>query len=252
MRGFIFGILLFWWGGAGGQNAVQDSMAVCMQKITEVSGDSLRLAYSDRLAEWIGKLGVGEYDATQGIKYLGYKPCRNAKAELFSWSIPLSKGAAYYNYFLFEDKKKSVLLKSLPGDETGVPPYLFYDFWAFDSNKREYFVLLGWGETTKINRKAILIAEFTPSGKVNFNRRLLKRGNSRSAAMSFEYGKGMSMMLKQDKNGKRIIFDHLSPGEEKYEGAWMFYGPDGTVNAFELKKGEWQWKEKLKDRELVN
>lgn len=225
----------------------QDSIAACMERLAAETGDSLKLRYSDEMAEWIGKLGVGEYDAARGVKYLGYRPCPNARAELFSWSIPLSGGAAYYNYFLFEDKGKSVLLKSLPGDKTGVPPYLFYDFWAFDSDKREYFILLGWGETAKTNRKAILVAEFSPSGKVDFTRRLLRRGNSRSAGMSFEYGRGMSMMLKQDKNGKRIIFDHLSPGEEKYEGAWMFYGPDGTVNAFDLKKGEWHWNEKLKE-----
>lgn len=249
----LSGVLLLClaWGSGKGQQVFQDSIAACMQRLVAATEDSSKLKYSDEMAAWIEKLSVGEYDAAKGIKYLGHKACRNAKAELFSWSIPLSGGAAYYNYFLFEDKGRSVLLKSLPGDKTGVPPYLFYDFWAFDSNEREYFVLLGWGETAKTNRKIILIAEFTPSGKVNFNRRLLRRGNSRSASMSFEYGKGMSMMLKQDKNGKRIIFDHLSPGEEKYEGAWMFYGPDGTVEAFELKKGEWHWRERLKDRDLV-
>ena len=171
----------------------------------------------------------------------------NAEAELFSWSVPLAGGAAFYNYFRFENKKRDVLLKYVPGKK-GVPPYLFYDFWAFTSGKKEYFVLLGWGETPKTNRKAILIADFTSAGKVNFNHRLLRRGRSQSASMTFEYGRGMSMMLKQEKNGKRIIFDHLSPGDEKYEGAWMFYGPDGTLNAFELKKGIWYWKDKVKER----
>ncbi len=199
------------------------------------------------MAGWIARLEWGTYDVSSGVQYLGYKRCLNAEAELFSWSVPLAGGAAFYNYFRFENKKRDVLLKYVPGKK-GVPPYLFYDFWAFMSGKKEYFVLLGWGETPKTNRKAILIADFTSAGKVNFNHRLLRRGRSQSASMTFEYGRGMSMMLKQEKNGKRIIFDHLSPGDEKYEGAWMFYGPDGTLNAFELKKGIWYWKDKVKER----
>lgn len=249
MKGIFWGILvLFLSGKAFGQNVCQDSISGYMQKIVAATDDSLKLKYSDELANWVAKLGEKEYDAGRGVKYLGYRICLNADAELFSWSVPLMKGTAFYNYFRFADKKKSVLLKYLPGEKNGVPPYLFYDFWAFRSDKKEYFVLLGWGETAKTNRKAILIADFSPTGKVNFNRRLLERGKSRSASMTFEYGKGMSMMLKQEKNGKRIVFDHLSPGEEKYEGAWMFYGPDGTLNAFELKKGIWQWQGKMKDR----
>ena len=203
------------------------------------------------MAGWIARLERGTYDVSSGVQYLGYKRCLNAEAELFSWSVPLAGGAAFYNYFRFENKKRDVLLKYVPGKK-GVPPYLFYDFWAFMSGKKEYFVLLGWGETPKTNRKAILIADFTSAGKVNFNHRLLRRGRSQSASMTFEYGRGMSMMLKQEKNGKRIIFDHLSPGDEKYEGAWMFYGPDGTLNAFELKKGIWYWKDKVKERRGMN
>lgn len=249
MRGLFCGILFLFLCGKGvGQSACQDSISGYMQKIAAAGNDSLRLKYSDEMAGWIAKLEIGGYEVARSIKYLGYKPCFNANAELFSWSVPLTKGTAFYNYFHFEDKKRSVLLKYLPDEKSGMPPYLFYDFWAFKSDRKEYFVLLGWGETAKTNRKAILIADFTPAGKVNFNRRLLKRGNSRSASMIFEYGRGMSMMLKQEKKGKRIVFDHLSPGEEKYEGARMFYGPDGTLNAFELKKGIWLWKEKVKDR----
>lgn len=245
----LLGIVLFCLLGESGkcQQACQDSMAACMRRLVAAEEDSLRLKYSDELADWIARMERGTYDVTRAVQYLGYKSCLNAEAELFSWSVPLVEGVAYYNYFRFENKKRDVLLKYVP-ESKGVPPYLFYDFWAFMSDKKEYFVLLGWGESARTNRKAIFIADFSPAGKVNFNRRLLRRGNSRSASMTFEYGRGMSMLLKQEKNGKRIIFDHLSPGDEKYEGAWMFYGPDGTLNAFELKKGFWYWKEKVKDR----
>lgn len=226
------------------QTAYQDSVRVYMEKVAQSAEDSLKLFYNESVREWIGKMEAGTYDVNRKVKYLGYKLDMNSGAELFSWSVPMAGGAAFYNYFKFKDNRRDVLLQYLPGEKTGVPPYLFYDLWAFTSGKKEYFVLLGWSETKHTNRKAILIADFGSGGRVNFNRPLLKRGNSRSAVMTFEYGKGMSMMLKQERKGKRIIFDHLSPGDEKYEGAMMFYGPDGTYNSFELKKGIWVFKNK--------
>ena len=61
----------------------------------------------------------------------------------------------------------------------------------------------------------------------------------------FEYALDASMLLKQDKNGKRILFDHLAPTDPKYEGYFMFYGPDASCDALVLKKEEWWYEENL-------
>lgn len=74
----------------------------------------------------------------------------------------------------------------------------------------------------------------------------MRKGQSRSASLAFEYAKEGSMMLKQDKKGKRIIFDNLVPIDKKYEGFFMFYGPDGTNDALVLKKGEWLYMSNVK------
>jgi len=52
--------------------------------------------------------------------------------------------------------------------------------------------------------------------------------------------------LKQDKKGKRIIFDHLAPIDKKQEGVFMFYGADASYDALVLKGGEWWYKENVK------
>ena len=54
------------------------------------------------------------------------------------------------------------------------------------------------------------------------------------------------MMLKQDKKGKRIIFDRLAPSETKYDGYFMFYGPDGSYDALVCEGGIWKYKENVK------
>ena len=53
------------------------------------------------------------------------------------------------------------------------------------------------------------------------------------------------MRWMQDKNGKRILFDHLAPTDPKYEGYFMFYGPDASCDALVLKKEEWWYEENL-------
>lgn len=100
-------------------------------------------------------------------------------------------------------------------------------------------------ENPNTNRKAVWVACFHPDGTVTYNHPLLRKGESRSASLTFEYALDASMLLKQDKNGKRILFDHLAPTDPKYEGYFMFYGPDASCDALVLKKEEWWYEENL-------
>ena len=83
--------------------------------------------------------------------------------------------------------------------------WLFYDFVPFEHQKQGYVLLLGWSKTRNTNRKAVWVACFHPDGTVTYNHPLLRKGESRSASLTFEYALDASMLLKQDKNGKRII-----------------------------------------------
>lgn len=238
--GWIFGLLSLT--GV----AQTDSVAVRLERIKACTDDSVRIAYADEIPAMLEKTAFGSFQGAAPVKFLGYKYATNADAELFSWTVPLTGGLAYYNWFRFKEGNRVYLLRTLPGEESDVPPYLFYDLLAFESVKREYFVLLGWAQTPHSNRKIVLIARFGTGGKVFFNTKLLRKGKSRSASLSFEYAKEGSMMLKHDKKGKRIVFDHLVPFDKKYEGFFMFYGPDGSNDALQLKKGEWLYMDNVK------
>lgn len=227
------------------QQPALDSVAVYFEKIKTGESDSLKISYADTILKQLDAVGFNTYNSLLPIKYLGHKLCTNAEVELFSWSVPLQAGLAYYNLFRFKAGQR-YCLKYIPGEISDIPPYLFYDLLMFKSEKTDYFVLLGWGEAKKTNKKIVLVARFAEHGTVDFTPALLRKGASRSASLSFEYGKEVSMMLKHDKKGKRIIFDHLSPAEKRFEGAFMFYGPDATYNALLLKKGEWWLRENVK------
>lgn len=227
------------------QTGLRDTIAATMLKISVSEDDSLRIAYADEIGEHIKQITFGSYPMLTPVKYLGYKYDQKAGVELYAWNFPVKGEYGYYNLFRFKDGE-SYILKSVPGDQGTVPPYLFYDFIPFRSGGQEYLALLGVAPGKKINKKVVLIAAFGKGGQVNFNVPLLRKEKSRSASLLFEYSKEGSMMLKPDRNGKRIVFDHLSPSEKRYEGYFMFYGPDGFYNALELKKGEWWFMENVK------
>lgn len=241
---FLWVILGAAFGGVYGQ---ADSVAVRLEKIRTCDDDSLKVVYADEIVQLLTQSAYGTYSALKPVKYLGYKRCINSDAELFSWSFPQEDGLAFYN--LFRLKRGGVYcLKSLPGKEPATPPYLFYDLLSFQSDGKEYFALLGWAQTKKTNQKAVLIARFDRNGQVNFKTPLLRKGRSKSASLTFEYTREAVMTLKVDKNGKRIIFDHLSPSDKKYDGYFMFYGPDASQDALVWnKKGWWDYKEMVKD-----
>lgn len=244
----ILCIALFLWTGVVTARplSVQDSVTVYMQKIKTCDNDTLKIAYAAQINGWLEQLEFGTYGALTPIQFLGYKRCTNAGAELFSWTIPLAGGLAYYNLFKFEGKGKNIAFNCMPGVSGAMPPYLFYDLLAFKSGKEDYFVLFGWSQSEKSNRKILQVVRIDDAGQIHFNIPLLQRGKSKSAFMTFEYAKQAGMLLKHDKKGKRIVLDQLAPSEPRYEGYFMLYGPSGTVNAFHLKKGMWIFEENVK------
>lgn len=231
--------LCLWAGVAFGQ---ADSVVVRLERIKACDNDSLKGVYAEEIVELLKNSAFGTYEVLKPVKYLGYKRCINSEAELFSWSFPVQEGLAFYNLFRLKKGTVNYCLRSFPGKENATPAYLFYDFLSFKSEGDEYFVLLGWAQTKKVNQKAVWITRFEGNGQVNFNTPLLRKGKSKSVSLTFEYAREASMMLRYEKKGKRIIFDHLSPADKKYDGYFMFYGPDASYDALVWdRKGWWEY-----------
>lgn len=239
-KGCIF--LWLWW-LALPACAQLDSVAVYLQRIKEAEGDSMRLALSEKVAVFIDSTGWGDA-ALKPVRFLGYKPCTNAEAELYSWAVPLARGQAFYNLFRFREGGRCLLVY-LPDEKGENSGWLYYDWLAFRSGKEEYYALLGWSASRNTNRKIVQTVRFGEDGRM-VPKALMRRGNSRSASLAFEYAPDGSMMLKHDKKGKRILFDHLAPVDKKYEGYFMFYGADASYDALVLKGGEWWFQENVK------
>lgn len=224
-----------------------DSVNIRMQGIKVALEDSLKKRYADEIPAYLENIEFGHYPSLPSVQFLGYKKSINADAELFSWAVPVEEGQLFYNWFRFKEGSRTYLLKSQSGLKGEKSAWLYYDMIGFEHEKQPYFVLLGWNKTRNSNQKIVRIARFEDDGTISFDHQLMCRGNSRSASLSFEYARDGSMMLKQDKKGKRIIFDHLAPTDKKYEGYFMFYGPDASYDALILKGGEWWYREKIEN-----
>ena len=232
--------------GGGTVSAQTDSVDVRLRQIKLAENDSVRLKYADEISGYLEKIPFGQYAQLPAVQFFGYRKCVNDDAELFSWAVPLRKGQMFYNWFRFKESDRPYFQKSLFTENGEQPAWLYYDMIRFEHQKAAYFALLGWNKTRNTNQKIVQICRFEPDGSISFGHKLMRRGNSRSASLSFEYASDGSMMLKQDKKGKRIIFDHLAPIDKKYEGYYMFYGPDASYDALVLKGGEWWYQENVK------
>lgn len=216
-----------------------DSTAYYLEKIIPTQEDSLRLAYAVEIGKFLEQVPYGSYDQEHPVKYLSCKQCTGCEAEMYSWVVPLQHGQAFYHLFKFKNNAQSYYLESIPHPgrkETNA--WLFYDWLAFERQGEMYYVLLGWNKEKNVNKKTIRIARLE-EGKISFGYPFIRKGNQKTDFLDFEYAGDGSMMLKQDRKGKRIIFDHLAPNDPKYEGYYMFYGPDGSYDALEWKGEEW-------------
>ena len=225
-----------------------DSVMDRLQQIKASDADSTRIRLADEIPFFLEKTEYGKYPQGPSVQFLGYRKCsREEEVELFSWVVPLREGQMFYNWFRFREGNRIYSLKDFSDGEGKKKAWLYYDLIGFKKGKDIYFLLLGWNKTHLTNQKIVQVCSFLPDGTLDFNSPLLRRGNSRSASLCFEYAAEGSMTLKQDKGGKRIIFDHLVPADPKYEGCFAFYGPDASYDALVWKEGEWRYEEEVED-----
>lgn len=62
-----------------------------------------------------------------------------------------------------------------------------------------------------------------------------------------EYGASASVKCNYDDFEKMVIFDHLTPVEAAFPGIKSIKVPDGTYEGYKLKKGVWEYVEKVYD-----
>ncbi len=115
--------------------------------------------------------------------------------------------------------------------------------------EKPYYVLLGWkGYTADATKKVIEVLSFNQNGAPVFGMPVFdyKKGQKR---IIFEYTRQASMLLKYIPEQHLIVFDHLSPPDNKYKNRPEMYGPDLTYDGLRLKNGRWEF---VQDMDMRN
>ncbi len=117
---------------------------------------------------------------------------------------------------------------------------LYYRLIPMTYKKDNYYVLLGWDANNRVtNKKIIEILWFDEKGKAKFGYPLFETGEKNELCRYIlEYKKDAVLSLNYFENEKQIFFDHLVSLSGNEESGALDMVPDGTIEAFEIKKGK--------------
>lgn len=144
-------------------------------------------------------------------------------------------------YEAFQLIDRSATLK-YPESHIGTPERWFGMLYIQLIECGDFYTLIGWDGNTKLTqRKFVDVLYFRGNGTPVFGKDVFKFPKKNPKRLMFEYSQDVVMSVKYNDKKNQIIYSHLSPREEGslMEGLPQYYGPDGSFDALEMKKGKW-------------
>lgn len=145
-----------------------------------------------------------------------------------------------YKFFQLIDKSGAVKTpENYIADHSKWFGMLYYDIIKSDE---DYYTLLAWDGNDKLTqRKFIDILSFKNDGTPVFGKDVFSYPGKFAKRIMFEYSSEVAMSLKFNKNRNQLIFSHLAPNvpDPALENQFQYYGPDGSFDALNIKKGKW-------------
>jgi hypothetical protein len=189
---------------------------------------------------------------------------KNKKFKLITWNLPLDNGNhAFFGYLLVDNSK--VIKKGLFKKEV-IQEYEFFRLLDRSSSVNnpetyigstekwfgmlytsliecdDYYTLIGWdGNDKLVQRKFIDVLYFKTDGTPVFGKDVFKIPRKSPRRLMFQYSTEVSMSIKYNEKLNKIVYSHLAPKSigEVLEGQYQYYGPDGSFDALDYKKGRW-------------
>ena len=195
----------------------------------------------------------------ENLPFLGKIYSDDNLLRIYTWNVPFIDGTFTYGCIIQHKKNNTLTVLKIkdaaykPELNRFIAPNnwygaLYYRAIPVTYKKKTYYTLLGWsGNDDLTNFKTIDALTFNGT-RAQLGLPVFKRKNKTTHRHLLEYGARYSMSLDYDKKKKQIIFDHLAPSSNKFEGVRTDYGPDFSYDAFQLKKKDWIFKEDVDAR----
>lgn len=196
------------------------------------------------------------------LKTLSVLRSPDDKFRIFSWFVQNEDGS--YRFYgtlqmntggklqLYPLEDYSALLKNPEDSVTDNRKWYGAEYYKIVhiSGPNPYYVLLGWkGHTVKSTKKVIETLSFK-GGTPQFGLHVFTGNKKTRSRVVFEYNRQASMLLRYVPELNLIVFDHLSPPDDKVKTLSETYGPDLTYDGYKLLNGKWQYKENLDMRNV--
>ncbi|KAB1066046.1 hypothetical protein [Salibacter halophilus] len=244
-----------------GQNPTELAAKIAHYKSKQVEAQSQSgtVTYNDSLIQSVKEFLNTEdsYEVNIESKFMGDLRSPDDEFRLITWNIPERQGSfTYFAFIQFEDDRPWIQLNDGSDQYESRPLYktmnaenwygaLYYEIIPFKSSGKEYYALLGWDGNSKMsNKKVIEIAHFNKKGKPTFGAQVFGDDKLKNRVV-FEFKKDATLSLRYHEDDERIVFNHLEPLNPEMEGIYSFYVPNLNFDAYELKKGKWEFVENV-------
>lgn len=178
---------------------------------------------------------------------------------VFSWQLFVDDST--YRYYgaiqmnqhdlnLFPLIDRSFEMRGLPTREELSPDYwygaLYYNLLPFDTRQGKKYLLFGFdGFTFFDKRKVVEVLSFDEKGRPVFGAPVFEQPDAEGEMrVMLEYFAEARVRLNWDEQYHMILFDHLVPYPNPYNGGIMNI-PDGSYSGYKLEKGRWKFVEKV-------
>ena len=186
------------------------------------------------------------------LKRISILPAPDKKFRIFNWGTMLSDGSfRYYGTIQMNNKKKLEMYPlidysdKIKNTDTVTSNEKWYGALYYKIiQKKKHYYLFGWdGNDGESYMKLIDVLYFNGK-KPKFGAPHFvweEKSGKRKTRKRFiiEYKKEAAVSLNYDPGMKMIMYDHLIPPNDKATGVYSMYVPDGSYEAFEMKKGKW-------------
>jgi len=242
----------------------EDSIRYLLNVINKTHNDDSKILIETRIDSLFEKvLSNSEsynypFDSLTSVGHI-YSPDRLFR--IITWNIALENGTYKYHgyiqtfniktkeykYFHLNDCKENIIDPEhtiLNADKWFGA--LYYNIIPQKANNMNYYTLLALQYyNINISHKIIEILYFNDSGEPVFGAPIIQEDKKLYNRLVFRYSAQVAMNLRFDKKLKMIIFDHLSPVEQRYTGEYEYYGPDLSYDGLEFKNNLWVYKSNI-------
>ncbi|MBS0011153.1 MAG: hypothetical protein KFF49_07075 [Bacteroidales bacterium] len=184
------------------------------------------------------------------MPYLGQVTSRDSLVKIFSWNIPLSDGDNLYNCIIYNHKlDNKTFIRGKEGlteiamdavfESSDWYGSLYYDMQPLEEGDSMSYILLGFDpDNVYMNSKVVEVLHFDDNGRPVFGKKIFSGENEANTRLVFRYSPLAIMSLQFSPDRSMIIFDHLAPSSPRFEGQYMYYGPDFSYDALEFIDGK--------------